>query len=457
MYLRQVRVQHLKLLRDVVLDLQQPDGAPRMWTVVIGQNGTGKSSLLQAIALASAGNLQVNTLASRAIGHLRDRRSDEPLHVEALFEFPDGARQPELHPTCPALLPSPLHLRSEVSLAAGETSLLASAAYVGVESTQDPLDKARSRNTPRWFVAGYGVARFLPDVGRAVMLDRPSIERLQPLFDQTTALTSTGFSSYFGEEGDKALRFHRVLKRALLSIESLLPDIQDLELRGHGGVKKPGDLLERSRFTQRIGQATLKIPGVALSHGYQSTIAWVADLIGHILLEAEYELEPEQMEGLVLIDEIDLYLHPTWQAALIPALRATFPQMQFIVTTHSPVVLSGVAPHEVVRLASWGANGDVVEVVHDPETGDLAPASELLEKGLRPDARMMTGSEILRESFGVGGSTPNPHGGELRRYAMLASDPFRSESEHQEMLRLRQLLAKQGLGELPRTAKRSRS
>ena len=307
-----------------------------------------------------------------------------------------------------------------------------------VRDQPDPLDDARSHNTPRWFVAGYGVARFLPDVGRVVTLDRPSIERMMPLFDPTIALTSTGFSGYFGDE-EKARRFYLVLRHALLNVASLLPDITDLELRGYGGVKKPGDLLERDRFAQRVGTGEpLKVPGVALAHGYQSTIAWLADLVGHMLLEADAEVEPEDMEGVVLVDEIDLYLHPVWQATLIPALRKTFPKMQFIVTTHSPVVLSRVAPHEVVRLASWGDTGDVVEVVHDPETGDLAPAGDVHGEGVRPDARMMTGSEIFREHFGLEGTTPNPMGDALRRYALLASDPFRTEAEHAEM-RLRKL------------------
>ena len=69
------------------------------------------------------------------------------------------------------------------------------------------------------------------------------------------------------------------------------------------------------------------------------------------MLKSKTELDTTEMEGLVLIDEIDLYLHPTWQARFIPALRRVFPRMQFVATTHSPAVLSALAPHEVVRLA----------------------------------------------------------------------------------------------------------
>ncbi len=459
MYLRRLRVQRMKLLRDVELDFTDTDGTSiRKWTVIIGKNGTGKSSLLQAIALASAGSLQVNTLAGRTVGHLRDRRSEDPLKVEADFEFHGDESAKEWHPTCRGTIRRPLKLHSTATLGAGESTIRASARYQSGKAgnNSDPLDTARSRNTKYWFVAGYGVARNLPDAGRSVPLDRPSIERMQPLFDPNTALTSIEFRRLL-DDGKKAVMFDRVLSRAMLGVDDLLPDITRFELGGNGSVLKSGDLLERDRFWQKVGDGELKVPGLALAHGYQSSIAWLADLVGHVLLEADNDIEPEDMMGLVLVDEIDLYLHPVWQAALIPALRKTFPKMQFIVTTHSPVVLSGVAPHEIVRVASWGGEGDVVEVVHHPETGDLVPTSTLREGGLRPDARMMTGSEIFREHFGMLDPMPNPMGDELRRYAMLASDPFRTDEEHQVMQRLRDQLRREEITELPVPRRRKKS
>lgn len=456
MYVRSLRVQRLKLLRDLRLEFSNADGSLRLWTVIIGKNGTGKSSLLQAIALASAGSLQVNTLAGRAVGHLRDRRSEDPMQVDAEFEFVDGEESPAWHRTLKAPPQTPLRLESWARLDADQTTIRAGSSYRGPEPSKldDPLDAARARNIAHWFVAGYGVARFLPDTGRTVTLDRPSIERMLPLFDPLTALTSTNFSRYFGDETEKSLAFHRVLKRAMLGVESLLPDIVDLELRGYGGVTQPGQLLERDRFTQRSGQKLLKVPGVALAHGYQSSIAWLADLVGHVFLEADGPVEPRHMQGVVLVDEIDLYLHPLWQATLIPALRETFPRMQFIVTTHSPVVLSGVAPSEVVRVAAWGEEGDVVEVVHHPESGELVPATSLPGEGLRPDPRMMTGSELYREHFGMEDPTPNPLGDELRRYMALASDPFRTARDDEEMRGLRGQLAQAQMREVPSPVRR---
>lgn len=458
MYLRRLRVQHLKLLRDVTLDFTNEDGSIRMWTVVIGQNGTGKSSLLQAIAIAAAGRRQVSVLVRRIVGHLRDIRAQMPMQIEAEFAFEENEASAHWHPTHEERSRAPSRLLSLARLDPGENSIDAMSYYIpGDAGPKDPLDVARSRNTAHWFVVGYGVARFVPDVERTVKFDVPSVERMLPLFDPTIALTSTNFSREFREGTEKARRFHRVLQHAMLNVKTLLPDIVGLQLRGRGGVTRPGDLMERDRFKQKIGNTTLDVSGLALAHGYQSTIAWLADLVGHVLLEADDEVEPEFMQGVVLVDEIDLYLHPVWQATLIPALRRTFPLLQFIVTTHSPVVLSGVAPHEVVRLASYGDEGDVVEVVHHPETGELVPAAELRGAGIRPDPRMMTGTELYREHFGLLDPTPNPLGDELRRYTAIANDPFRTDEEHADLLRLRAVLKEHEIEDLPKVLRRRKA
>lgn len=426
MYLHELHVQHLKRLGDFRLSFTRKDGQPRMWTVIIGRNGTGKTSILQAIALAAAGKAQVNSLAKPVVGHLRDRRGQEDLRLVATFGFAELARRyPE------AELPGPgTTLRSEVILRADEINLDASSCYQSAEAQSgDPLDRARARQLPFWFVAGYGVARALPGVGQRVELVQPAIERLGPLFDPRVALTSLGFVSYFAEteqvkeddERSKALLFSRTLKSALLTVQELLPGIDDIELRGKGGVKKPGDLLERNRFAQSVGGRSLKLPAAALSHGYQSTIAWIADLVGQILLEARTPVEPREMEGLVLIDEIDLYLHPTWQVVLIRALRRTFPRIQFVATTHSPLLLADLSPDEIVELGFDETTGNVVrqETYADP--------------------RVLTGTELLRQFFDIDAiyPSPDPDAVLLRDYLFLARNPMRTEQDEQRLEAMR--------------------
>lgn len=96
-----------------------------------------------------------------------------------------------------------------------------------------------------------------------------------------------------------------------------------------------------------------------LSDGYKMVLALVLDLVSRIL-EANILVDgmtPETIlhsSGVVLIDEVDLHLHPRWQQQILVNLRQTFPNIQFIVTTHSPQVVSSV-PAECVRIVEEGA------------------------------------------------------------------------------------------------------
>jgi predicted ATP-binding protein involved in virulence len=87
-----------------------------------------------------------------------------------------------------------------------------------------------------------------------------------------------------------------------------------------------------------------------LSGGYRTMLALVADLARR-MAQANPSLEdPLQSEAIVLIDEIDLHLHPAWQQRVLQDLQRVFPNTQFIVSTHSPQVLSTVKPHQIIHL-----------------------------------------------------------------------------------------------------------
>ncbi len=87
-----------------------------------------------------------------------------------------------------------------------------------------------------------------------------------------------------------------------------------------------------------------------LSDGERTLIMLVSDITRRLILANPSLENPLEGEGIVLIDEIDLHLHPQWQRNILPALLATFPECQFIVTTHSPLVISNVVRESVFIL-----------------------------------------------------------------------------------------------------------
>jgi len=116
------------------------------------------------------------------------------------------------------------------------------------------------------------------------------------------------------------------------------------------------------------------LPVSLLSDGVRSMVSLAADLAwrctrlnGHWGADA-----PQLTEGIVLIDEVDLHLHPTWQQRVIATLREAFPRIQFIVTTHSPQVLTTIRKDNIRVLAR---DEDGRWTAHEPDISPLAHES----------------------------------------------------------------------------------
>ncbi|MGY2284558.1 AAA family ATPase [Pseudomonas gingeri] len=103
------------------------------------------------------------------------------------------------------------------------------------------------------------------------------------------------------------------------------------------------------------------LPVEMLSDGLRNTIAMVADLAFRACKLNPHlgERAPLKTPGIALIDEVDMFLHPLWQQTIIGSLRAAFPAMQFIVTTHSPQVLSTVR-RENIRVIGKNTQGQLI-------------------------------------------------------------------------------------------------
>ncbi|MFT6962225.1 MAG: putative ATP-binding protein involved in virulence [Flammeovirgaceae bacterium] len=106
-------------------------------------------------------------------------------------------------------------------------------------------------------------------------------------------------------------------------------------------------------FTERGTKVTLQ----QLSDGYKSVIVWVCDLLARLSEKQPNIDEIQDFQGIVLVDEIGAFLHPKWQLAIAGKLRNWFPKIQFIFTTHSPIVLLG-ASKDAVFYKVYKENGE---------------------------------------------------------------------------------------------------
>jgi predicted ATP-binding protein involved in virulence len=132
-----------------------------------------------------------------------------------------------------------------------------------------------------------------------------------------------------------------------------------------------------------------------LSDGEKCLLAMVGDLARRLAIANPGLPDPLQGKGVVLIDEIELHLHPKWQREIIPALTRTFPNCQFIVTTHSPQVVSHIQPEGIYILEKTD-NGVVAK---KPESSFGRDSNRILEDLMNVPARPQEIKDRLHELF----------------------------------------------------------
>lgn len=106
-----------------------------------------------------------------------------------------------------------------------------------------------------------------------------------------------------------------------------------------------------------IDKAGQRLALEQLSDGERTLLLLVADIARRLAIANPGRPDPLSGTGIVLIDEIELHLHPSWQRAVLPGLRRAFPGIHFIVATHSPQVLSQVPAESVILLEGFQAAG----------------------------------------------------------------------------------------------------
>lgn len=459
MYLTRFRARSCKLLHDFEASFVNDDGTPRMWTVFVGENGLCKTTLLRAIAMTAVGRDFTNNLVDDTPAYL-DKRAPSPLRLRAEYAFSNRFHSQRRYPQLAENRQAPPTVSSVIGTEPSRTTLQGGSRYLpadyapqeyryqtpeeraaaeasyrdewGISSAEaeethwngelldQVLDEARSQSLSLWFVAGYGVGRVLASPGTSVLGPVPVRDRVRGLFDPAHLPIGTGFADHFANTvGEpRARAFANCLREALVD-KMIVPRLTDIELRGTGGVSNTSRLIESHRFTMKVGKYDLRLPAIWLSQGYQNVISLVADIIGQVWLEADGEIALKHMEGLVLVDELDLHLHPIWQTQIVEGLKRTFPAMQFVATTHSPMVLAGCRQDEVWTLRQDSETGDVTA-----EPAKVAPM-------------LLTAAELYREFFDLVRGQASELGLMVQRYVMIASNPYRSDGEEAEMLKLR--------------------
>lgn len=296
---------------------------PGQWMVFLGENATGKTTLLRAIAMALASPSDAGAVPSNLDAPLRRDASREGT---VLVRTTDGRE-----------------LTTTIAGAAHEERVV-----VGPEQI-------------RPWVVGYGCRR-------------------------GSAISGTDMDNAFVPFRDLDNLFER--PRGVIRASGWLKELQRLVSTNGRRSKLIFEAAKAALCQMLLGADTIRVetevhvdfkdgrqvPLALLSDGYLTTAGWVVDLMARWLKRNEGRKDIDDnfcatMEGVVLLDEIDLHLHPRWQERVIEDVRGLFPRMTFIVTTHHPLTLRGARKGEVFVLADHDQSGTVTAVQQDIPPG----------------------------------------------------------------------------------------
>lgn len=350
MHIASIKLENLRRFESVEIDLMRPDGRLAGWTVFVGGNSSGKSTLLKGIALALVGPDAGRTLMGSPAGWIRrgSKRAEAGVQLRwdsAHDAFTKGGKNPGA--------------KFEAAVRWNVDREDAFPHFAAIERRNASGTRIQSAdrgpwepNARGWFAAAYGPMRRFTGSSMTAMRSamEPVASRFVTLFREDAALSES-------EEW---------LKKANARANEPGREDQWNVLEGVKGLINDG-LLPQG---MRIGRITidqvfvedasgLELPMQDVSDGCRSIIATVLD-IAHGMAEVYgseglWERRPDGRvvfgrPGVILIDEVEAHLHPQWQREIPRWFTEHFPQVQFLVTTHSPLIAQAADENGIIVL-----------------------------------------------------------------------------------------------------------
>lgn len=319
MFLKEIELTNFKCHDNLYLSFENLSSGKnpiRKTTFLLGENGTGKSALLKAVALVTAGSSALGDLMGVPNDWVKNGKKF--CEITATLTTADGEERK-------------IKLRVEREFQLKEI----------IDQNSESLeliDRALSHADRNYFVIGYGASRRLNRDSQFSSnrseFSSPRTQNIQSLFNPDASLislTNWAIDLDYTGKGDG-------LKTVKKALDAFLVD--NVKFKTIDKEKK------QLIFSTPDGE----IPLNQLSDGYQNVSAWVGDLMYRINENFKNFSEPLKARGLLLIDEIDLHLHPKWQRQLHAFLLNKLPNFQIIATTHSPITAQQADENELYAL-----------------------------------------------------------------------------------------------------------
>ncbi len=300
--------------------------------LLLGDNASGKTTVLQAIALAALGP------AAR----------EAQLPLRRLVRYPPG-HEPALKNDRQnrAYIAAQLYMHCQEKMENGRIEArqelerrgeLESIEFAGAGIADKIWAPVYESANAAFFCVAYGATR------RVESVDSPELDlrrrgwfvrarRVQSIFQDAFVLNPLA---------NWLPRLKRSNPVRYEEVSGLLK-----QMIGPGHFVFTGTIEDREFYFERAGTS---VPFPGLSDGYRGFIGWAGDLLYHLCYACRHGEHLVDLRGIAMVDEIDLLLHPKWQMQVIRTVAKALPNMQFIVTSHSPLVAGSLEWMNIITL-----------------------------------------------------------------------------------------------------------
>jgi len=346
LYVTRLEIKNFKCFEETAFELNYPgrESSAEHATpthlqnvnLFLGGNGSGKSSVFKALVLA----ILSPVLTSSGLVVEYFVRRPAPKGNLTMDHFDISVIHADLQMSGYELGPHDHVVRYEKSGVSISRTYDIETVSPSTSYLADSQGTLSSNSSPGYFIVGYGANRRSerPE-GYSEKARSPRYQRVAGLFEEHVGLAP--FTYAYLQLKDRGW-----LDEARSILNSLLPDGLDLT--------EETDNQNRPLFAWK----ELKLPFNALSDGYRAFISWVWDLLLQLasVHPADSDLKLTDLTGVVVVDEVDLLLHPEWQRHVIQQVATALPNLQFMFSSHSPLVAGTLEPSNIFVL-----DGDKVE------------------------------------------------------------------------------------------------
>lgn len=339
-YFKSLTLENIKCFKEKqTIDLTNNNGEPAMWTVILGNNNTGKTTLLRSLTFFRLDDYKI-----------RQKEKWETLkHSPNIFGLLAYLEK---------ILDEDFNYRLEANLEFEKENIGKLDSQLFMFSNEGITGSRYSSLDIGIFdynlvIYGYGTTRKYSKNSNNENIFKgtkfTNKEGFDTLFDVNASLINAEEwliqTDYAAKNGAKKAKSR--LTKIKQVLKDILPDVHDFKFVTNEETFESHVEVQTDFGWMRIND---------LGYGYQSLLAWVIDLAKKMFDRYPDSENPLHEPAIVLVDEIDLHLHPEWQRKIVAYLSKNFPKTQFIVTSHSPLVVQSADEVNVVVLKKDGDN-----------------------------------------------------------------------------------------------------